>query len=419
MSKRIGALVLIFVCTTAAWYMLGATVVLRTDEQSSKLKDNVGELWGGVQRQPTPQVLSATLDGDPDSLKTVAIDSSDITASIHLDHRKKGLLWYSTYDISFDGRYGVRNHDKEARLMTFEYKFPSDQGIYDSFVVTVDGVFQDEVIHDTSGATIQLTLQPGETKTVGVAYLSRGMDEWWYKFGDDVSQVRNFQLTLTTDFNDFNFPDKTMSPTTKNKTATGWELTWQYRRLVSGRQIGLKLPQRINPGPFVERLTFFAPVSLFLFFFLMFMIQTLKKIDIHPMNYFFLACSFFAFHLLLAYLVDHIEIHLAMAISAAVSMLLVISYMRLVVGPRFAFMETGLSQFVYLILFSYAFFLEGYTGLTITVVCILTLFIVMQVTGRIKWETVWTTDRRSPRPLPPPTPPSAPGPLPPPPPPAN
>ena len=104
------------------------------------------------------------------------------------------------------------------------------------------------------------------------------------------------------------------------------------------------------------------------------------------MNYLFISAAFFSFHLLLAYLIDHIAIHLAFAICSAVSIFLVISYMRLVVGTRFALIETGLSQFVYLVLFSYAFFLKGFTGLTITIVCILTLFVVMQFTGRINWD---------------------------------
>jgi hypothetical protein len=36
-------------------------------------------------------------------------------------------------------------------------------------------------------------------------------------------------------------------------------------------------------------------------------------------------------------------------------------------------------------MFSYAFFLKGFTGLAITIGSILTLFVVMQVTGRVKW----------------------------------
>jgi inner membrane protein involved in colicin E2 resistance len=118
----------------------------------------------------------------------------------------------------------------------------------------------------------------------------------------------------------------------------------------------------------------------------MFIINTMRNVDLHPMNYFFLAAAFFAFHLLLAYLVDHISIHPAMLISSLVSIALVVSYLRLVVGLRFAAREAGIAQLIYLVLFSYAFFWKGFTGLSITVISILTLFVVMQATGKIRWS---------------------------------
>jgi energy-converting hydrogenase Eha subunit G len=48
--------------------------------------------------------------------------------------------------------------------------------------------------------------------------------------------------------------------------------------------------------------------------------------------------------------------------------------------------DAGLTQLIYLVLFSYAFFFEGFTGLAVTIGAILTLFVVMQMTGRLKWE---------------------------------
>jgi hypothetical protein len=68
-----------------------------------------------------------------------------------------------------------------------------------------------------------------------------------------------------------------------------------------------------------------------------------------------------------------------------VSVALVVSYLRLVVGIGFASREAALAQIVYLVLFSYAFFLKGFTGLAITIGSILTLFVVMQITGRVRW----------------------------------
>jgi hypothetical protein len=65
---------------------------------------------------------------------------------------------------------------------------------------------------------------------------------------------------------------------------------------------------------------------------------------------------------------------------------LVISYLRLVVGLRFAAVEAGLAQLIYLVLFSYAFFFKGFSGLAVTIGSIITLFIVMQLTARIRWS---------------------------------
>jgi hypothetical protein len=59
--------------------------------------------------------------------------------------------------------------------------------------------------------------------------------------------------------------------------------------------------------------------------------------------------------------------------------------LRLVVGWKFAAVESGLAQLIYLILFSYALFNEGWSGLTITIGAIITLFVTMQLTGRIRW----------------------------------
>jgi inner membrane protein involved in colicin E2 resistance len=190
---------------------------------------------------------------------------------------------------------------------------------------------------------------------------------------------------MHTNFKDIDFPNDTLSPTEKRLSDPGWDLTWNYKSLVSGFQIGMAMPHKLQPGPLTGQISYFAPVSLLFFFFLMFVITTIRNINLHPMNYFFLATAFFAFHLLMAYLVDHISIHLAFVICSAVSIFLVVTYLRLVVGMRFAAVEAGITQFVYLVLFSYAFFFPGFTGLAITIGAILTLFIVMQMTGRIKW----------------------------------
>ena len=89
-----------------------------------------------------------------------------------------------------------------------------------------------------------------------------------------------------------------------------------------------------------------------------------------------------------------------MAISSVVSVILVVSYLRLAVGMRFAALEAGTAQLIYLVLFSYAFFWQGYTGLSITVIAIITLFVVMQATGKIRWSERFAARSRTPLPNP-------------------
>ncbi len=203
--------------------------------------------------------------------------------------------------------------------------------------------------------------------------------------------MRNFELRMRTSFADVDFPVNAISPTEREADGTGTKLAWRYDNLLSGVQIGMLMPQKLNPGPWVSAITFFAPVSLFFFFFLLFIFSSLGPVRIHPMNYFFIGTGFFSFHLLLTYLVDHMPIHGAFILCSVVSLFLVITYMRLVVGNRFAILQVGISQLIYLVVFSYTFFLERFTGLSVTVMCIVTLFIVMQMTGRLDWSKVFAS----------------------------
>src|SRR5438034_11435934 len=194
---------------------------------------------------------------------------------------------------------------------------------------------------------------------------------------------------MTADFRRIAFPACIGATTTSAPTGDGWRLGWQFQRLSTGQKIGLDLPNKLNPGPVAARITFFAPVSLLFFFAVMVVLGVLSGKSLHPMNYFFLAAAFFSFHLLLAYLVDHLNIHAAFLIASATSIALVVSYLRLVGGARFAFLQAGVAQLVFLVLFSYAFFFEGYTGLTVTVGSVLTLFVLMQATARVDWSDLF------------------------------
>ena len=400
MGKRIAVLLLIFVCTSLSWALLGSTIFFRTYGSDAALRDRVESTWGTSQEQSPPsssfeepyfRIVESTKNGKKvvESYKEqrtifLPLDRSHIQVALDLQHRQKGLLWYSTYKVTFSGDYTFTNPGVSDQLISFKFPFPAERAIYDKLVFTVDGA-PVTVATSSTGVVGSVHVAGKKMAVLRVGYLSHGLDSWRYKFGGEVTQLRDFELRMSTNFKGIDFPANTLSPTDKHETPSGWDLNWSYENLVSGFQIGMAMPEKLQPGPLAGRISYFAPVSLFFFFFLMFIITTIRNIEMHPMNYFFLAAAFFSFHLLLAYLVDHISIHVAFALSSVVSVFLVISYLRLVVGLRFAAIEGGLAQLVYLVLFSYAFFLEGFTGLAVTIGSIVTLFVVMQMTGRVRW----------------------------------
>jgi len=401
MIIRIAAIVFILLCTSVAWGILGTTIFHRTYDTDQRLRDQVMTIWGAPHEQTPPtaayeETITTQAESIEDGKKItrtvkekvtrrLPLESSRINVALDLEHRQKGLLWYSTYKVDFGGVYTFRNTSEREEAVVLALDFPATRALYDDIVFVVDGQPQDIQSHN-SGVTATVRVPAGKTAVLQVGYRSQGLESWRYSFGADVARVRGFHLSMTTNFKDIDFPENTLSPSEKQETTSGWKLDWSYKNLLSGFQIGMQMPSKLQPGPLAGQISYFAPVSLLFFFFILFILTTLRGIELHPMNYFFLASAFFSFHLLLAYLVDHISIHAAFVICSLVSIFLVVSYLRLVVGMRFAAVEAVAAQFLYLVLFSYAFFFEGYTGLTVTIGAVLTLFFVMQITGRIRWS---------------------------------
>jgi hypothetical protein len=454
---RIFGLVFFYMVVCIGWMILAAVTSDRSSTQKNDLREQVSALWGEAQAQSAPRLnfravtLSAAdvsasrvispeeaallgleipkppappaappktqtktedapveppklwaVRGEPEP---VALEASTVDAALHSDPRRKGLVWYSLYDVHFSGEYAYQHRREESGYLDIEFTLPTQSALYDQLVFQVDGKDQRASLDPTSGTfRVAIAVRPNSVVRFGAGYASRGADVWSYVPGNGVQQLENFRMTLATDFRDINFPAQTLSPTDKVHNDNGWNLTWDFKSTVTGRGMGLSLPEHIQPGELSTAMTLSAPVSLMFYFVMLFVLATLRKLDIHPINYFFLGCAFFAFHLLFSYSADHLTVPWAFGIASAVSMVLVVSYLRLVVSPMFALREAALGQLVYLIGFSLAHFWKGYTGLTITVLAIITLFILMQATGRLRWSEVLARKSEAPKPPPPPPP---------------
>ncbi len=408
---RLLAIGFVWLGCALAWVILGSTLVARTNDVENSLDSQVHALWGPPGRQLPPtggytvlgtvkEQVTTTNTAGVSTLQTVekqapvehalSLDASDIEVAFELQHRKKGLLWFPTYQVRFAARYAFVNPSESAEDVTLRFPL-SDAGSlvsFDDFQVTdAQGrAVPYEVVSGVARWTARFEAHARHEYRVG--YRSRGTSSWSYLLTSGNGEVRNFRLRMATSFPNVDFPAGSTSPSQQAIHGGRWSGEWRFKSLVSGAPIGVEMPRLLNPGPLASKVTFFAPVSLLFFFFVVAILSFVAKRELYPMHYLLLGCAFFAFHLLFAYLVDHLAVAPAFATAAAVSVLLVITYARLFVGWRFALLEIGLSQFIYLVLFSLTFFWEGYTGLAIAIGAVLTLFVVMQITGRFDFKSM-------------------------------
>ena len=408
MLRRLIAIGFIYACTAVAWWVLAGVTSSRTHQADEGLRSRVERLWGAPQRQQPPVAAivrheTAQVETEQNGVKSrktvtkritepLVLDASDIRAAIALEHRQKGLLWYATYRVVFDAAYALANPYRARQVVEVAFPFPAQHAVFDDLRFEIEGKpWLAPPVAKDGRITGTVELAPEERVTLRAAYRSQGLGRWTYAFGSGVSEVRNFRLALTTDFRGVDFPEDGMSPTHKTQAGDGWHLAWEFRRLVAGVNIALVMPEKLQPGPLATEIAAFAPVSLFFFIVVLLAIGIVRNVELHPMHFFFLAATFFSFHLLFAYLADQVSIHVAFGTATVTSLFLTVSYLRAAIGGRYAYLAAGAAQLLYLVLFSCAFFFKGLTGLAITIGAIVTLFVLMQLTAKVRWGDVFAT----------------------------
>ena len=396
-AKRMMAVGVIFLLACVGWWILGAATAVRSTDSYSRLSGEVENLWGTPLVQEAPSV-SVQVPG-ADQVRWIMPSGNDIKVALETDYRKKGLIWYPTYTCSFDGMYTITNAEDVTQKARLHFNFPAKEGTYDNFSIAVAGKSLSVPVDTKEGIGEIIELAPGESRDIRITYKTRGIREWRYRLDRNVGRVRALSLEVTTGFRAVDYPDGCLSPMSKTESGDGMILAWQATDLITKEDVGIVIPEKLNPGPVTSRITFFAPVCLLFFFVLIGTINIMYGVGIHPMHYLFVAAGFFAFHLLLAYMVGLIDINISFVVSAVTSVVMVTSYLSAALGKGFPWKVAAAGQLFFLVLFSYSFFFKGITGLTVALGSVVTLGVLMRVTAHVDWGRVLARGSAVPAPL--------------------
>lgn len=395
-TTHLFAIAVIFAATSVGWFILGSAMDHRTHENTSKSGERIADGWGPPLVQTHPTAWHAA-PGTSDGRRPLAIAASDITVDLGFDPRRRGLINHRTYAVDFRATYQIENTTPVSQTVYVAFNLPDASTSYENFSFALGDGGESRRSPRNGTLTEAVVLPAGGSAALVVTYRARGVDAWRYHFNDN-ARVSDFRLRMTTDFREIDFPEGTGSPGERAEADGGWEFLWAYPDVIAAPGIGMSMPDVLNAGPITSRIAFFAPVSLLFFLTVLVLLGIERGTNLHPMNYFFLSAAFFAFHILLAYLVDVMPLHAAFAIAAAVSLALVGGYVRIVSKGALT-MVAVVSQVVYLVLFSYTFFIPGLTGLAITLGAVATLAILMFRSARIDWASRFVKTRNNPPPL--------------------
>jgi hypothetical protein len=352
------------------------------------MQAEVSGVWGPDLTQDHPLAWFETPNA-PNGRAQVLPSATEVNVDLVSEPKRRGLLWHRTYDVDFKSAYTFTNPTKIPQTFYISFPLPKDTaglqgfefrlGENDSSALSAPG--------STGVVTRAILLPASESVTLRTGYRTRGTNTWKYSFPDN-RRIAGFKLTMRTNFLEINFPVGTGSPSRRSEDHGGFTLVWDYPDVLAAPSIGMDMPKRLNAGPVAARIAFFAPVSLLFFVTIILLIGGIRGIPLHPMHVFFISAGFFAFHLLFAYLVDLLPLFASFGISAACSMFLVCGYLKALGGTpllKIAFP----AQAVYLVLFSASFFIDGLTGITLAILGVITLALLMFLTARIDWKTIF------------------------------
>ena len=362
----------------------------RVDSASGRRDRNRGNQGAGRARR-SKEVSKPVLRPVP-----VALESTRATVDLDLEHRRKGLLWYATYAVAFKGTYTFRNPDAEAREIHVRFPLPAQDALFDDFVFTVDGRRPSVPAGDVSKEmTAAANAAPGapsrSTCSTDRAASARGPTRSprsaSRRCATSTSRSAPTSATSTSRAG-------TVSPSEKSSTP---------RRL--GTDVGLRQPdlrpgdrhgaaRQAEPGSLrgarhVLRAcvaavlpgrdgdggndvgTVAPPDALLVHRRRVLRVPPAAGLPGRPRHG---ACR-----------VRHGRRRQPRAWSSATC-----EWSPACAAPCWS---PALPRLVFLVLFSYAFFFEGFTGLAITVGAIVTLFVLMQMTARVSWDEVFRAGR--------------------------
>lgn len=337
----------------------------RSSFANSELRQDVAERWGAPIEQPAPSVRYVSSGSVFNSLTPLALDKQSIAVDAAMNYRKRGLVYFSGFDLRFRGEYEVENREDHPIDLVFVFPIHArkNQVLLSDLSFSVNG---ERAPVNLSGDSNRLVwtgrARPGERLRYEISFRGRGLESFVYVL-DPGLRVNGFHFAFhVTGGANYDYPSG-VAPASSAHTGDGAaSLVWEYGSLESGVPVGLILPSekafdaiigtmvRRSWAPFIPFLLAIVLLGLF------------HRRPLAAWQAYLVAAWYGLFFVMLAYLAAFMNFYLAYSMSLLANGVLLFFYARALIGRSAAWLAVGAAG-AFLVLPTLAVILQGYTGL--------------------------------------------------------
>lgn len=347
--------------------VLSVQIADRTQFADSELRRDVMERWGAPIVQPAPSLRYVPSGTVFTSLAAMALESQDIQVAARMSYRKRGLIYFSGFELDFSGTYVAKNaqeHDIDV-VFVFPVSLDKNQVLLSDLNFAVDGV-ESPIQLAKEGDKLVWTgrLEPGAERRFKIHFSGRGLDQFTYVL-DPSMPVRQLTLQLgISGGSNYDYAFGVVPATSTRSENEQTQLEWRFTSLESGVPLGVTLPSIRSYDQLVATMARRSLASFLLFWAVFALLLAKQGRSTVFYESYMVAAGWGLFPVLLAYLAAFLPFAPACAFALVlISSLLVWFTGRLVPGET-----RQLTALVAASLWipTLAILLEGYTGLVYT-----------------------------------------------------
>ncbi len=340
----------------------------RSSFASSELRQDVMDRWGAPIRQPAPSVRYVASGSVFNSLTPLPLDKQSITVNAAMNYRKRGLVYFSGFDLSFGGQYEVENREDHPIDLVFVFPIHArkNQVLLSDLSFTVNG---QRAPVNLSGENDRLVwtgrARPGERLRYEISFRGRGLDSFVYVL-DPSLRVNGFRLAFhVTGGANYDYPSGVVPAGSVLARDGAASLVWEYGSLESGVPVGLVLPSEKAFDSIIGTMVRRCWAPFIPFFLAIVCLGLFHRRPLEAWQAYLVAAWYGLFFVLLAYLAAFMNFHLAYGVSLVVNGSLLFFYARNLISKTAAWLALGATG-AFLLLPTLAVILQGYTGLLYT-----------------------------------------------------